>query len=306
MTMHVKINELLKKTSTIFLDKEEAVKLSTVCLLAGGHLLIEDVPGVGKTTLVQTLGQLLGLKTNRIQFTIDLLPGDILGGHIYSQKDHEFHFHPGPLFAELILADELNRASPRTQSALLQAMEEGQVSLDGKTWDLPKPFFVIATQNPHQNLGTFPLPESQLDRFMLSLELNFASKKTEIQIFQSSNPRDKISSLSPMLSAKDLIDVQADVDRVHVSPVVAEYVGLLLENSRKIEFSGEAVSTRAGISLVKASKAWAYLDNRDYLKPEDIQNLLLPVLGHRLGGTHGLRQGREWARTLEKQTPVPR
>ena len=304
--MHTKINSLIEKTSTIFLDKEEAVKLSTVCLLAGGHLLIEDVPGVGKTTLVQTLGKLLGLKTNRIQFTIDLLPADILGGHIYNPKDQEFHFYPGPLFAELILADELNRASPRTQSALLQAMEEGQISLDGKTWDLEKPFFVIATQNPHQNLGTFPLPESQLDRFMFSLELNYASKKTEIQIFQSKNPREKISDLAPILSASELISIQEQVGMVHVSENVAEYVGLLLENSRQDSFPGQPASTRAGIALIKSAKAWAYLEKRDYLKPEDIKSILQPVLGHRLGGTHGLRQGREWARILEKQTAVPR
>ena len=296
----------MQKASTIFLDKEEAIKLSTVCLLAGGHLLIEDVPGVGKTTLVQTLGQLLGLKTNRIQFTIDLLPGDILGGHIFNPKDQEFHFYPGPLFAELILADELNRASPRTQSALLQAMEEGQVSLDGKTWNLPEPFFVIATQNPHQNLGTFPLPESQLDRFMFSLELNFASKKTEVQIFQTQNPRERISGLQAILSAKDLIEIQSEVEKVHVSAAVAEYVGLLLENSRKNDFAGESISTRAGISMVKAAKAWDYLEQRDHLRPEDIQAVLQPCLGHRLGGVHGLRQGREWARSLEKQTPVPR
>lgn len=304
--MHNKINSLMQKTSTIFLDKDEAVKLSTVCLLAGGHLLIEDVPGVGKTTLVQTLGQLLGLKTNRIQFTIDLLPGDILGGHIFNPKDQEFHFHAGPLFAELILADELNRASPRTQSALLQAMEEGQISLDGKTWNLPKPFFVIATQNPHQNLGTFPLPESQLDRFMFSLELNYASKKTEVQIFQKQNPRERISALEPILSALELIDVQQQVENIHVSENVAEYVAQLLENTRKSDFSGEPVSTRAGISMVKAAKAWAYLEKRNFVMPEDVQAILQPVLGHRLGGTHGIRQGREWARVLEKQTAVPR
>lgn len=304
--MRNKISALMETTSTIFLDKQEAIKLSTICLLAGGHLLIEDVPGVGKTTLVQTLGRLLGLKTHRIQFTVDLLPGDILGGNIFSPKDQEFHFHQGPLFAELILADELNRASPRTQSALLQAMEEGEVSLDGRTWSLPKPFFVIATQNPHQNLGTFPLPESQLDRFMFSLELSFASKKTEVQIFQSQNPREKITSLKPIFSAMDLLEIQREIEKVHVSEVVAEYVSLLLENTRKPDFSGSAISTRAGIAMVKAAKAWAYLEKRDYIQPEDIQAVLLPTLGHRLGGTHGLRQGREWARILERQTPVPR
>ncbi len=304
--MHEKIQQLLKKTSTIFLDKEDAIKLSTVCLLAGGHLLIEDVPGVGKTTLVQTLGKLLGLKTNRVQFTIDLMPADILGGHIYNPKDQQFHFYPGPLFAELILADELNRASPRTQSALLQAMEESQISLDGKTWDMAKPFFVIATQNPHQNLGTFPLPESQLDRFMFSLELSYASKSTEIQIFQGQNPREKIIDLTPILSASDLISIQLEVGLVHVSETVAKYVGLILENSRQKDFPGLAASTRAGIALIKSAKAWAYLEKRDYLKPEDIKSVFHPVLGHRLGGTHGLRQGREWASVLEKQTAVPR
>ncbi len=304
--MFEKINQLIQKTATIFLDKDEAIKLSIVSLLAGGHLLIEDVPGVGKTTLVQTLGQLLGLKTNRIQFTIDLLPGDILGGHLFSPKDQEFHFHPGPLFAELILADELNRASPRTQSALLQAMEEGQISLDGKTWNLPQPFYVIATQNPHQNLGTFSLPESQLDRFMISLELNFASKQTEIQIFQNQNPRKKIQLLQSLLNAQELIEIQNQVQKIHVSATVAEYVGSLLENSRKTDFAGEALSTRAGLSLVAAGKAWAFLEKRDFIRVDDVQSVLQPVLGHRLGGTHGLRQGREWARLLEKQTAVPR
>ena len=304
--MNDKISELLRQTSSVLLDKEEAVKLSIVCLLAGGHLIIEDVPGVGKTTLVQTLGKLLGLKTNRIQFTIDLLPGDILGTHIYDPRDFEFHFHQGPLFAEFILADELNRASPRTQSALLQAMEEGQVSLDGKTWNLPHPFFVIATQNPHQNLGTFPLPENQLDRFMMGLELSYASKNSEIEIFKNPNPRSKLTSLKPLFNVAELTEIQKTIERVHVSENIAEYVSNLLMNSRKSEFPGEPASTRAGLALISAAKAWAFTDNRNFLTPEDIKNILVPVLGHRLGGTHGLRQGREWARSLEKETAVPR
>lgn len=304
--MQKKINELIQQTSNIFLDKHEAVKLAVVCLLADGHLLIEDVPGVGKTTLVKTLAQLLGLKTNRIQFTIDLLPGDILGGNLFNVKDQKFEFHPGPLFAQVVLADELNRASPRTQSALLQAMEEGQVSVDASTFNLPHPFFVIATQNPHQNLGTFPLPESQLDRFLLSMELSFASKKTEIQIFQNPNPQKKIKNLAALFSAEDLLAIHREVESIHVSEPVAEYVGLLLENSRKTDFPGAAISTRGGMALIAAAKAWAYLDERNYLLPEDIQSVLQPVIGHRLGGTHGLRQGREWAQSLQKQTPIPR
>lgn len=302
--MDQKINQLIESTSHVFLDKAEAIKLVTVGLLAHGHLLIEDVPGVGKTTLVQTIGKLLGLQTHRIQFTIDLLPADLLGGHIFNPADQKFHFHPGPLFAQLILADELNRASPRTQSALLQAMEEGQVSLDGRTWDLPHPFFVIATQNPHQNQGTFPLPDSQLDRFMLSLELNYASKETEVQIFAGRNPRDLISALKPVMTDQELIQVQKQVDQVKVSKNIAEYVASLLENSRQPDFSGESISTRGGLSLVKAGKAWAYLAGRDYVVTDDIQSIIEPVLGHRLGGVHGLQQGREWARLLAKKTPV--
>ncbi len=172
--MRSKLSQLIAEVSNILLDKAEAVRLAVVCLLADGHLLIEDAPGVGKTTMVQALSKLLDLQTKRIQFTVDLLPADILGTHIYNPKEQEFNFHQGPLFSQLVLADELNRASPRTQSAMLQAMEEEQVSIDGKTWQLPEPFFVIATQNPHQNSGTFPLPESQLDRFNMSLELDYA------------------------------------------------------------------------------------------------------------------------------------
>ena len=304
--MQKKIYDLLQQTSNIFLDKKDAVKLAVVCLLADGHLLIEDVPGVGKTTLVKTLAQLMGLKTNRIQFTIDLLPGDILGGNLFNTKEQKFEFHPGPLFAQVILADELNRASPRTQSALLQAMEEGQVSVDATTFNLPQPFFVIATQNPHQNLGTFPLPESQLDRFLLSLELSFASKKTEIEIFRNPNPQEKIKDLIALFSELELLQIHREVKNIHVSESVAEYVGLLLENSRQTDFPGAAISTRGGMALIAAAKAWAYLDQRDFLLPEDIQNVLQPVLGHRLGGTNGLRQGREWAQSLQKQTPIPR
>jgi MoxR-like ATPase len=304
--MPSKVNQFIDTVSGIFLDKAEAVKFSTVCLLAGGHLLIEDVPGVGKTTLVNTMGKLLNLKTNRIQFTIDLLPADILGGHIFSPKDQQFHFHEGPIFAQLILADELNRASPRTQSALLQAMEEGQVSLDGKTWDLPTPFFMIATQNPHQNLGTFLLPESQLDRFLMSISLDYATKQTEVKIFQTQNARDKIKTLEPLYSPSELLEIQKEIEQIQIAGPVAEYVAALLESSRRTDFPGESLSTRSGLALIKAAKAWAYLDNRNYLKPEDIQAVIRPVFSHRLGGSHGLQQGQEWADQLKQQTAVPR
>lgn len=299
------LNELIQSASQVVLDKSAEIKLAVTCLLAGGHLLIEDVPGVGKTTLVQTLAKLSGLETHRIQFTVDLLPADILGGQIYNARDHKFEFHPGPLFTEMVLADELNRASPRTQGALLQAMEENQVSIDGKNYQLPDPFFVIATQNPHQQMGTFPLPESQLDRFLMSIELNYASRETEIEIFKSSDSRDKIKNLKTLLSKAQFNDFRQLVSTVTVSNVLAQYISDLLMKSRVSNSESLPLSTRAGLSLVKAAKAWAFIDGRNYLKPEDIQAVGASVLGHRLGGTHGLRKGRAWAKLLLQETAVP-
>lgn len=299
------LSDLIKSASQVVLDKTSEIKLAVTCLLAGGHLLIEDVPGVGKTTLVQTLAKLSGLETHRIQFTVDLLPADILGGQIYNVKEHKFEFHPGPLFTEMVLADELNRASPRTQGALLQAMEENQVAIDGKNIALPDPFFVIATQNPHQQMGTFPLPESQLDRFLMSIELNYASPETEIEIFKSSDSRDKIKNLKTLLSKSQFNDFRALISQVTVSHILAQYVSDLLLKSRLANTESLPLSTRAGIALVKAAKAWAFIDGRNYLKPEDIQAVAEAVLGHRLGGSHGLRKGRSWARHLLQETAVP-
>ncbi len=300
------IQNIIEQTSTVFLDKRDAIKLSVVCLLADGHLLIEDVPGVGKTTLVQTLGQLLALKTHRIQFTIDLLPADILGGNIYNPKSQDFNFYPGPLFAQLVLADELNRASPRTQSALLQAMEEMAVSIDGFTHTLLRPFFVIATQNPHHNIGTFPLPESQLDRFLMSLELHYPSPETEQKIFQMNSSRERMEKLQPVLTGEELIKLQNEIKLIKVSDVVASYVSQFLENSRKENVPGESLSTRCGLSLIRAAKAWAYIEGRDYIKAEDVQKVFIPVTGHRLGGKAGVAQGRLWSKTILEMTPAPR
>lgn len=303
--MKEKLDQIVSKASEIVLDKEQELKLAITCILAGGHLLIEDVPGVGKTTLVQTLGKLTGLDTRRIQFTIDLLPADIIGTQVFNPQNQKFEFHQGPLFAQLVMTDELNRASPRTQSALLQAMEEGQVSVDGVTHTLPHPFFVIATQNPHQQLGTFALPESQLDRFLMSLELDYASRKTEIDLFQKKDPRQKMEELTALTTADEILKAQALISDITVSPKVAEYVGNLLEESRKPQFDGLPLSTRAGLSLVRASKAWAFGEGRNFVRPEDVQSVMVAVLGHRLGGSHGLRKGREWAVSLKNQTPVP-
>lgn len=305
MIMQSVFQKLITETSKVVLDKSEEIKLAVTCLLSNGHLLIEDVPGVGKTTLVQTLAKLSGLETKRIQFTVDLLPADILGGQIYNSRDHKFEFHAGPLFTQMVLADELNRASPRTQGALLQAMEENQVSLDGKNHPLPEPFFVIATQNPHQQMGTFPLPESQLDRFMMSLELNYASKKTEIELFKSKDSREKILELKPLLTSEQFSDYKRQASDVVVSEIIALYVSDILDKSRTLKNGAIPLSTRAGIALIKAAKGWAFIEGRNFLKPEDIQAVAISVLSHRLGGNHGLKKGREWAKELLKETSVP-
>lgn len=303
--MNKKFHDLITEASKVVLDKDTEIRLAITCLLAGGHLLIEDLPGVGKTTLVQVLSKLTGLKSRRIQFTIDLLPADVIGGQIFHPQEHKFIFHPGPLFAQLVMADELNRASPRTQSALLQAMEEREVSVDGVTWPLPKPFYVIATQNPHQQTGTFPLPESQLDRFLMSLELHHASKTTEVRLLQGEDPRRLLQSLQSLFTETEIEEALLAVEKVKVSTPVANYVADLLERSRRTGFEGAPLSTRGGMALMKAAKAWAFLEGRDYLRPEDVQQVLIPVLGHRLGGNHGIKRGREWATALQKSTPVP-
>lgn len=295
---------LIESASQVVLGKETEIRHATICLLASGHLLIEDVPGVGKTTLVKTLAQLIGLDWHRIQFTVDLLPTDILGSPIFDPRDHQFHFHPGPLFAQLVLADELNRASPRTQSALLQAMEESEVSIDGVLHRLPSPFLVIATQNPHQQTGTFPLPESQLDRFLMSLELNYASPEIELQIL-TKDPQKNLKDLKPALTPAQLLEIQNEVRNVKTSEKVATYVSNLLLASRNSNTQWLPLSTRAGLALIRAAQAHAYLESRDYLRPEDVQAMLIPVLGHRLGGFHGIRQGRSFAASLQKSTAVP-
>lgn len=297
--------QLIETASSIVLDKHEAIKMATACLLAKGHILIEDVPGVGKTTLVQTLGSLLGLETHRVQFTVDLLPSDLIGVEIYNAQKNAFDFKAGPLFAPLIMADELNRASPRTQSALLQAMEESAVTIEGKAVPLPEPFLVIATQNPHQQSSTFPLPESQLDRFLMSLELHYASRATEKQLIQGEDPREKIQSLKPLFKTQDLISAQKHVQKIHISAAVADYITALLEKSRTEMPEALPLSTRAGLALARASRAWAFLEGRTHVEPSDVQKIAVPVMAHRLGGKLGVSQGTQWAGHLVQKTPVP-
>lgn len=303
--MNEKFHSLISEASKVILDKESEIRIAVTCLLAGGHLLIEDRPGVGKTTLVQVLGKLSGLNMRRIQFTVDLLPADIIGGQVFHPQENKFTFHPGPVFSQVIMADELNRASPRTQGALLQAMEEGEISVDGTTWPLPRPFYVIATQNPYDESGTFPLPASQLDRFLMSLELHYASKHTEVRILQGEDPRHLMQSLKPILTEIEILDARKSVEQVQVSTTVATYIADLLEHSRKQVVEGSPLSTRAGMALAKGAKAWAFLAGRTYVRAEDVQAVLIPVLGHRLGGSHGIKRGWDWAASLQKNTPVP-
>ena len=297
--------DIIEKASSVILDKKNEIELSLTCILAGGHLLIEDIPGVGKTTLVQVLAKLLDLPYARIQFTSDLLPSDILGNSIYDPDQKEFHFVPGPLFAHLVLADELNRANPRTQSALLQAMEEGHVSIDRNTHELPNPFFLIATQNPRTQTGTFPLPESQLDRFLMSLSMNYASYQSEVAIFQGQDPRHLMKELQPLVNKQFLIDTQKQIQSIKVSELLSRYIADILTFSRQHQDLYTALSTRTGLALVRATKARAYLQDRDYCLPDDVQTIASGVLAHRLGGMDGIIYGRNKAIELVKSVAIP-
>lgn len=279
---HPPANRLLDAASSIILGKRDELKLALTCLIARGHLLIEDVPGVGKTTLAHTLARLTGMQFQRIQFTSDLLPADIVGVSIFDRETSAFRFHPGPIFAQLILADEVNRATPKTQSALLEAMEEHQVTTDGQTYTLPDPFFVIATQNPTTQIGTFPLPESQLDRFLMRIRLGYPDAEAERALLMGEDRRTLLERIEAVVSAGDLATLQQDVRQVTVSERLVEYVQALLTASRQDgELSG-GLSPRAGLGLLSAARAWALMDGRDHVLPEDVQAVFPPVTGHRL------------------------
>ncbi len=296
---------VIDHASRIILDKQIEIEQALTCILAGGHLLIEDVPGVGKTTLVQVLAKLLDLPYSRIQFTSDLLPADIIGNSIYDPEKKEFQFIPGPLFAPLVLADELNRANPRTQSALLQSMEEGQVSVDRITHPLPSPFFLIATQNPRSQTGTFSLPESQLDRFLMSFSMNYASYQSEISIFQGQDPRAQLKSLNPLVTIHQLQESQEFIQKIVVSELLAKYIADLLTFTRQHQESFIPLSTRTGIALSRASKARAFLKERQFCLPEDVQAVAPYVLAHRLGGAEGITYGKNKVHELIKTVAVP-
>jgi MoxR-like ATPase len=281
-------NQLLDSANQIILGKPHKIRLALCCLLARGHLLIEDIPGVGKTTLAHTLAKLLGLHYQRIQFTSDILPADILGASVFDAKNHAFTFHPGPIFNQMVLADEINRATPKAQSALLEAMEEQQVTIEGKTYPLPCPFFVIATQNPSHQIGTFPLPESQLDRFLMRIELGYPDYAAERALLNGESRHSLIDSLPVQLPPEQLQHLQNAVMQVYASPALLDYCQAVINFTRESTDYHCGLSPRGGLALLRAAKAWAFLDQRDAVIPEDIQAVLAAVAGHRLrsGNSH--------------------
>ncbi|MDH4871933.1 MoxR family ATPase [Pseudomonas sp. BN515] len=280
--MRTKLDACLHAVNQVLLGKEAQVRLALTCLLARGHLLIEDLPGMGKTTLGHALAKVLGLSFQRIQFTSDLLPGDILGTSVFDKDSGQFVFHPGPVFAELVLADEINRATPKSQSALLEAMEEGQVTIEGATRPLPEPFFVIATQNPASQGGTFALPESQLDRFLMRLSLGYPAKAAEKALLQGESRRELLPRLEPVFTHAELGLIQAEVPKVIARDAVVDYVLRLVDATRSQPQFAWGLSPRASLALLSAARAWALLAGRDYVIPEDVQAVLPSVVGHRL------------------------
>lgn len=286
--MHNKIAKILEQLNAVLLGKEQQTKLALVCLLADGHLLIEDLPGMGKTTLAGALAKTLGLDYQRVQFTSDMLPADILGVSIFDKQLQQFNFHQGPVFTQVLLADEINRASPKTQSALLEAMEERKVSIDKHSYSLGQPFFVIATQNPQDQAGTFPLPESQLDRFMMRIELGFPNKDAELAMLKEQTAA---TSINAVIDSQQLQTMQAAVKRVQASDVLLNYLIRLVNESRYAAEYTNALSPRCSKSLLNAAKAMAFIEQRDYVVPEDIQAVFAAVTDHRLNGVHGVKQG---------------
>ena len=300
---------VLQQLGRIVVGKEDPLKLALACMLARGHLLIEDIPGVGKSTLAQALAATLGLKYSRIQFTSDLLPADVLGVSIFDERAQSFRFHAGPIFNSVVLADEINRAPPKTQSALLEAMEERQVSLDGQTRKLPDPFFVIATQNPVEQIGAYPLPESQLDRFLMAIELGYPDPAAERELLVSGDRRIRIADTPPATDAATLAEWQREASENHVAPALLDYVQALLAASRGHSASAagnggrHGLSPRAGLMLLAAARAWALIAGRPMVLPEDVQAVFPAVAGHRLAG--GTRAGAVQAQALVRAVPLP-
>jgi len=305
--MKTELDRVIAQIGEVVLGKESVVRLALACLLAQGHLLIEDLPGVGKTTLAHALARLLGLKYQRIQFTSDMLPADILGVSVYDRSSGDFRFHPGPVFAEVVLADEINRATPKAQSALLEAMEERQVTVEGETHPLPDPFFVIATQNPTFQIGTFALPESQLDRFLMRVRLGYPDTRAERELLAGEDRRMLLNTMEPALAGGRLAELQRAVPQIHVSAALLDYGQSLISASRSSPVLLHGLSPRAGLALLRAARAWALIHGRPAVIPEDVQAIFPATVGHRLSGVDEGEAlgGDELARRLIQSVPIP-
>ncbi|HEX5056406.1 MAG TPA: MoxR family ATPase [Gammaproteobacteria bacterium] len=300
------LDRILEQVNSVILGKPRQIRLALACLLSKGHLLIEDLPGVGKTTLAHTLARVLGLEFQRIQFTSDLLPADILGVSVYRRESGGFHFHPGPIFSQVILADEINRATPKTQSALLESMEEQQVTIEGETRALPEPFFVIATQNPADQVGTFPLPESQLDRFLMRITLGFPDNESERLLLQGKSRRSVVNTLQPAVTLTEFVQLQDAAAQAHIADPLLNYLQAILAVTREHDEIHSGLSPRAGLAVKGAAQAWALLEGRNYVVPEDVQAVLIPVISHRLKNRNQEPLEPEYLETvLLKSVPVP-
>ena len=301
-----KLKSLLDQLNTVMVGKAAQVQDCVVCLLAGGHLLIEDVPGVGKTTLAHALARTFGLQFARVQFTSDLMPGDLLGVSVYERGREGFVFHPGPVFTQVLLADEINRASPKAQSALLEAMEEKQVTIEGETRALPWPFFVIATQNPYDQLVTFALPESQLDRFLMRISVGYPDRAAERQLLAGTDRRDMLAGMLPILSPEDLLALQRQVQQVHAAEPLLNYLQDLIAATRSGRWFIQGLSPRAGIAVLRAARAQAFVSGRDYVAPDDIQAILPQTVAHRLVPVGDAGRGAfEQVRAMVDAVPLP-
>ena len=301
------IDKVVAQVGGIILGKERQIRLAIACLISRGHLLIEDIPGVGKTTLAHALAASLGLGFQRIQFTSDLLPADILGVSIYNREGGGFQFHPGPIFAQVVLADEVNRATPKAQSALLEAMEEHQVTTEGETRRLPQPFFVIATQNPSHQVGTFPLPESQLDRFLMRIELGYPDNDAERALLQGQDRRDLLADIKPCMNVKELVELQQRAQQIHTSGALLDYVQALVNHTRRAPDYVNGLSPRAALAVLHAARTWALMDGRGHVVPEDVQAVLPGVVSHRLSAADEVSRanGVDVAERLIRQVAIP-